>query len=96
MGLSQLLGVERKYQIGILQTFPLEKMLWSRSFSNPLDWQKYLDFLTEERWIGNKFDFGWRIILIQDLDTNEFREMTDDEEFLFYGVSKSRPHGGYF
>lgn len=54
------------------------------------------DDMTGNRWRGDEFDYQGKQLLCSDDGGQTWREMTDDEEFLFFGKSKSRPYGGYF
>lgn len=58
-------------------------------------WAAY-DDMTGNRWRGEEFDYDSCVILCKAEGDDGWRSMTDDEEFMFFGKSKSRPYGGYF
>lgn len=54
------------------------------------------DDMTGSRWNGDEYDYASKILLCKDVGDDGWRALTDDEEFMFFGKSKSRPYGGYF
>jgi len=84
-----------KYRIKTRRALGREwKWIESRVFDSfDKKWSAY-DDMTWRRWCGDEYTSSE--LLCSDDNGNTWREMTDDEEFMFFGVSKSRPYGGYF
>lgn len=54
------------------------------------------DDMTGNRWRGEEYDYASKILLCKDEGDDGWRELTDDEKFMFFGISPGRPKGGYF